>query len=200
MHRRRLLRLSGTALAAAVAGCGGDDAETDRPTDGGDATPAPTATSSEGSPTATPTPSPTVEPTPTQESTPTAAGTPDPDATATATPTSTATATATPQPTATPREAAAVVAVGDGGLSFAPDSVEVAVGERVVWMWESSNHNVRPSGTPSGSDFSGTPGGDGDYYDEGYEFAHTFEVAGEYDYYCALHRSAGMTGSVTVTE
>jgi plastocyanin len=67
-------------------------------------------------------------------------------------------------------------------------------------VWHSSNHNVRPSSTPGGSDFSGTPGSEGDLYDEGYEFSFTFETAGEYEYHCSAHRSAGMTGSVTVTE
>ncbi|MFC7193430.1 plastocyanin/azurin family copper-binding protein [Halosimplex aquaticum] len=74
------------------------------------------------------------------------------------------------------------------------------VGETVVWVWHSSGHNVRPESTPSGSDFSGTAGGDDRLYDEGHTLSHTFEVAGEYEYYCNPHRSAGMTGSFTVAE
>ena len=183
MERRRYLRLSGAALAAAVAGCGQGD---------GESTSSPTPTEAM----ATTEPLETSEPegTPTPESTPTA--TPDPDATPTETPTPTATATAS----ATPRQAAQVVDVADGALAFAPDSFEVSRGETVVWVWHSSGHNVVPDSTPSGSDFSGTPGGEGDRYDEGYEFSHTFEVAGEYEYYCNPHRSAGMVGSFTVTE
>ncbi|PSP67949.1 hypothetical protein BRC79_06095 [Halobacteriales archaeon QH_8_67_27] len=92
------------------------------------------------------------------------------------------------------------VDVADGALAFAPDSFEVSAGDTVVWVWHSSGHNVVPDSTPSGSEFSGTPGGSGDRYDEGYEFSRTFEVAGEYEYYCSPHRSAGMVGSFTVTE
>jgi plastocyanin len=192
MERRRYLRLSGAALAAAVAGCGqGDEAETDQPPDDG----------SDGESTASPTPTPepdtgtpTQSPTSTPDATPTT--TPDPDAT----PTETSTPTATPTPSPTPRQAAQVVDVADGALAFAPDSFEVSAGDTVVWVWHSSGHNVVPDSTPSGSEFSGTPGGSGDRYDEGYEFSRTFEVAGEYEYYCSPHRSAGMVGSFTVTE
>ncbi|ELZ29695.1 halocyanin-like protein [Halosimplex carlsbadense 2-9-1] len=190
MNRRRLLRLSGTALAAAVAGCGGDGAETDQP-DGGDATP-------------TASPTPTDEPatdTPTPEATPTASPTPtDSAATPTGTPTASPTPIETPTPTATPRQAARVVAVADGELAFAPSAFEISTGETVVWVWHSNGHNVRPETTPSGSDFSGTAGDDGDRYDEGHELSFTFETPGEYAYYCSPHRSAGMTGSFTVTE
>ncbi|QLH81066.1 plastocyanin/azurin family copper-binding protein [Halosimplex pelagicum] len=196
MDLRRLLRLSGTALAAAVAGCGGDGDETDAedPRTDGDATPSPTPTDEPA--TDTPTASPTA--TPTEEPTPTA--TPDSAATPTGTPTASPTPTATPMPTATPRQAAQVVAVADGELAFAPDSFEISTGETVVWVWYSNGHNVRPETTPSGSDFSGTAGGDGDLYDEGHELSVTFETAGEYEYYCAPHQGVGMTGSFTVTE
>jgi len=193
MNRRHLLQLSAGALASAVAGCG-QGADTDQPADGGDATPtaSPTETPADGG--ETPTASPTAEPTSTAEPTPTA--TPDPDAT----PTQTPTPTATPTPSPTPRDVAQVVKVGDSALSFAPDAFEISTGETVVWVWHSSGHNVRPESTPSGSDFSGTPGGDGELYDEGHEFSFTFETPGEYEYYCNPHRSAGMTGSFTVTE
>ncbi|WP_135366017.1 cupredoxin domain-containing protein [Halosimplex halophilum] len=194
MDRRSLLRLGGTALAAAVAGCGGDDdTETD---DGsgtdGDATPteSPTPTETPGTDTLTPSP--------TAEATPTATPTDTPDSAGT--PTASPTPTETPTPTATPRQAAQVVAVADGGLSFSPETFEIATGETVVWVWHSSGHNVRPATTPSGSAFSGTAGGDGDLYDEGHELSFTFETPGEYEYYCSPHRTAGMTGSFTVTE
>ncbi|WP_436929994.1 cupredoxin domain-containing protein [Halosimplex halobium] len=197
MDRRSLLRLAGTALAAAVAGCGGDDGtETDGSGTDGDATPTESPTPTETPGTDTPSPSPTAEATPT--GTPT--DTPDSAATPTVTPTASPTPTETPTPTATPRQAAQVVAVADGGLSFSPETFEIATGETVVWVWYSSGHNVRPATTPGGSEFSGTAGGDGDLYDEGHELSFTFETPGEYEYYCSPHRSAGMTGSFTVTE
>ncbi|WP_123538071.1 plastocyanin/azurin family copper-binding protein [Halosimplex salinum] len=193
MDRRRFLRLSGVGLAAAAAGCGQDDGEdTAAPGDdgGGDGeTPTPTATSTTvpaetTDPGATPTASPTA-PSGTGE-TPTPSPTPEP--------------TPSPTPTATPRQAAQVVAVADGALTFEPQVFEISTGDTVVWVWHSNGHNVRPSAIPRGSEFSGTPGDDGDLYEEGYEFSHTFEVAGEYEYYCNPHESAGMFGSFTVTE
>ncbi|WP_415379988.1 plastocyanin/azurin family copper-binding protein [Halosimplex sp. TS25] len=198
MNRRQLLRTGAAALATALAGCGeGDGTETDEPPDGADggSTPTATATPTDG-PVATDSPAETSapEPMPTEEST--TAGT----TTTAGTPTATATATASATPTATPRQAAQVVAVADGALAFDPDSFEIDVGETVTWVWHSNSHNVRPESTPSGSDFSGTAGDDGDLYDEGHTLSHTFEVAGEYEYYCGPHQGVGMTGSFTVTE
>lgn len=139
----------------------------------------------EGSPTATPTP----------EATPT-----DEPATATPTPTPTETATPTPTPTATPARADQVVDVADGDFRFAPDSFEIATGQTVLWVWQSSNHNIVPNSIPDGSDWGGTEGGADTTYERGHELASTFTTPGEYTYYCDPHRSAGMTGSFTVVE
>jgi hypothetical protein len=92
--RRRLLRTSGVALAAALAGCadqGADDGtttgETDTTTAAG-TTAAPTDTTA--TPTATPTETPTATPTETPTATPTETPTATPTETPTATPTTTA--------------------------------------------------------------------------------------------------------------
>ncbi|WP_436926319.1 plastocyanin/azurin family copper-binding protein [Halosimplex amylolyticum] len=173
MDRRRFLEVGAATLATAVAGCGlGTGAET--PTDG-----------DESSSTPTETPTPTATETPTETPTPTATETP--------------TDTPTPTPTVPP-QAAQVVAVADGNRTFDPQVFEISTGETVVWVWHSSGHNVRATARPRGSDFTGTPGGDDDLYDEGYTFSHTFEVAGDYEYHCYPHRNVGMTGSFTVTE
>ncbi|MFC7019286.1 MULTISPECIES: plastocyanin/azurin family copper-binding protein [Haloarcula] len=135
---------------------------------------------------------PTEEPTPTETATATA--------TATATPTRTATpTTTTATPTQTATEAAQRVAVGPGDFVFDPETFSVPAGSTVLWEWASSNHNVKPSSTPDGSDWTGTPG-DGQTFDTGHTYAYTFEVPGEYAYFCRPHRSVGMTGSFTVTE
>ncbi|WP_346430010.1 plastocyanin/azurin family copper-binding protein [Haloarcula regularis] len=42
--------------------------------------------------------------------------------------------------------------------------------------------------------------GDSQIFDTGHTYAYTFEVPGEYAYFCRPHRSLGMTGSFTVTE
>lgn len=176
MRRRAILRQGAIFVAAGLAGCAGGGGET------------PTATVPEPTDTPTPTPdamtaSPTSSPTPAE------------------TPTDTATATATATPTATPiptESADQKVEVGPGTLRFKPASFEIPTGGTVRWVWESGGHNVRPSDTPNGAEWSGTPGGDGTTYDAGHTYTYSFEVAGTYDYYCAPHRSAGMTGTFTV--
>ncbi|MBX0287860.1 plastocyanin/azurin family copper-binding protein [Haloarcula salinisoli] len=117
--------------------------------------------------------------------------TPTAESTGTQAQTSTATSTATP-------EAAQVVAVATDGFSFSPASFEIAAGETVRWEWAAGGHNVKPDTTPEGSDWSGTAGSD--LYSSGHTYSYTFEVAGEYSYYCQPHRGSGMTGSFIVTE
>ncbi|MDS0278556.1 plastocyanin/azurin family copper-binding protein [Halomicroarcula sp. S1AR25-4] len=170
--RRRFLAALAAGVTGSLAGCGGD---------GGGETPQSTATATDTTTaTATPTATETATPTPTQ----------------TATPTDTPTATET----ATPVDAAQRVLVGPGDFVFDPETFAVPVGSTVRWEWRSSNHNVKPATTPDGSDWTGTPGDAGQTFDTGYTYTYTFETAGEYEYYCAPHRSVGMTGSFTVTE
>ncbi|MBX0324063.1 halocyanin [Halomicroarcula sp. F13] len=168
--RRRFLAALAAGVTGALAGCGGD---------GGGETPQQTATETTTA-TDTPTPSPTDTSTPTE----------------TATPTDSPTATGT----ATPADAAQRVLVGPGDFVFDPETFAVPVGSTVRWEWRSSNHNVKPATTPSGSDWTGTPGDGGRTFEKGHTYTYTFETAGEYEYYCAPHRSVGMTGSFAVTE
>jgi plastocyanin len=107
---------------------------------------------------------------------------------------------ATETDTAMDAEADQTVAVGADGFNFSPETFEISVGDTVTWEWEGGGHNVRPDDIPSESDWSGTEGGDGDTYGSGHTHSHTFEVAGDYSYYCAPHQGSGMTGSFTVTE
>ncbi|WP_415379986.1 plastocyanin/azurin family copper-binding protein [Halosimplex sp. TS25] len=175
MDRRRFLQVGAATLATAVAGCGLRTGSETPPEEG------------HSSPTQTPrdtaTPGPTESATP--EPTPTPTATPEP----------------TPTPTATvPPEAAQVIAVAEGERTFDPQVFEIDAGETVAWVWHNSGHNVRATARPRGSDFTGTPGEDEDLYGEGYTFSHTFDVAGEYEYYCYPHRSIDMAGSFTVVE
>ena len=195
MDRRTLLRTGAAALAAGLAGCGGGDATDTSP---GTETSPGTATSAE---TATGSPEPTAEPSPTATAEPTETATAEPSPTATTTAESSPDPTATGTATATPRQAAQTVEVApDGQLAFGPESFEIAAGETVVWVWRAGSHNVRPSAMPDGAEWSGTAGGDGETYGESHTHSHTFEVAGEYEYYCAPHRGLDMVGSFTVTE
>ena len=181
--RRRYLALA-TVGSAALAGCAGDE---ERP----NGTSTPSSTPADNG-----TPRPTTESrTATDTDTrgePTDGSGPDGTPTETETPTDTETSTAT-------EPAGQDVVVGPNGLLvFQPDEFTISAGATVTWEWDSDGHNVRPSSTPGGSDWSGTPGGDGTTYNEGYVHEYTFTTTGTYEYYCAPHRSAGMTGSFTV--
>ena len=205
--RRRYLALA-TVGSAALAGCAGDEerpngTSTDRPektpssTPADNGTPRPTKESRTATDTDTrgePTDGSGPDGTPTEEGAPTNTGTD----TATETDTETETPTDTETPTATEPAGQDVVVGPNGLLVFQPDEFIISAGATVTWEWDSDGHNVRPSSTPGGSDWSGTPGGDGTTYDEGYVHEHTFTTTGTYEYYCAPHRSAGMTGSFTV--
>lgn len=83
-------------------------------------------------------------------------------------------------------------------LVFEPAELTVTVGEEVTWVWKSDTHNIVPSSQPDGANWGGTEGGADTLYDTGHEYSYTFETAGTYEYYCAPHRSAGMTGTVVV--
>lgn len=124
----------------------------------------------------------------------------EPEPTVTDSPTPSPTATATDTPTASPTDGVAQeVTVGPGGdFRFAPSGFEIAVGDTVRWQWDSAGHNVRPNAMPDGADWPGTEGGDSTTFSAGHTYSYTFEVAGSYEYYCAPHRSAGMTGTFTV--
>jgi len=171
MNRRRLLRVGASAFATVLAGCTGDD-------DGA----ATTDDESSGSGIY--------------------GGGGGDETTATETGTATTTeagATTTETTTESGAADATVVAVGgDGQSRFDPETVTVAVGETVRWEWAAGGHNVRPESQPADADWSGTPGGDGETYGEGYTYEFTFEVPGRYEYYCAPHRSFGMVGTVVV--
>lgn len=172
MDRRTYVRAVAALGGVGVAGCSGSPTDTE-PGTGTDGTP----TRSEGG-------------TATDETTESPTGT--------GTPTPTESATDTPTPTPRP-EVAAEVAVGpDARFRFDPDSVEVAVGETVRWVWASRGHNVKPEDIPAESDWTGTAGDRGTTYRSGHVHTHAFEVAGTYDYVCVPHRTSGMVGTVVV--
>ncbi len=185
--RRRLLREAGAALAVALgAGC------LSNPWEPGGSTPAP-ATEDGGTPTTGGTAEQGTDQTGGDGAT-TASETGGSDG-----PTATPSATATPTPVPPEqKEPDQVVEVAPDGFMFAPETFEVGVGDTVHWVWRDSGHNVRVRTKPDGSDWTGTPGGPSDTYDEGYLHAHTFTVAGEYEFFCAPHQSLGLEGSLTV--
>lgn len=96
-------------------------------------------------------------------------------------------------------EETVTVAVGpDGDFVFDPARVWVDPGTTVAFVWESDTHNVVVSDGPQESDWVGSPNAPRETHDAGYEYSHTFDVEGTYDYYCDPHRGAGMVGAVLV--
>ncbi|MFH5798529.1 plastocyanin/azurin family copper-binding protein [Haladaptatus sp. CMAA 1911] len=90
------------------------------------------------------------------------------------------------------------VIVGPGGdLTFDPDKLTVTPGTTVKFVWKSDGHNVVPESQPEGAGWEGT-GSASELFDTGYTYSHTFSTAGEYAYHCSPHKSAGMTGTITV--
>jgi plastocyanin len=90
------------------------------------------------------------------------------------------------------------VHVGQTAMSYTPNSLSIATGDTVNWIWHGTGtyppyHSVT-AGTPS----LPTP----NVFDSGlhraqYAFSHTFTTAGNYPYFCQAHTTM-MTGSVTV--
>ncbi|MFC4549421.1 MULTISPECIES: plastocyanin/azurin family copper-binding protein [Halorussus] len=93
------------------------------------------------------------------------------------------------------------VVVGPGGsLKFEPADLTIAPGTTVKWTWESDNHNVVPESVPDGASWEGTKGAPSKTYNTGHTYTHTFDSTGTYEYFCQPHKTAGMTGSITVQE
>ena len=93
------------------------------------------------------------------------------------------------------------VVVGPGGsLVYDPETVYVKPGDTVNFVWESDGHNIVVESQPDDANWEGTEGGAGDLYDTDHEYSHTFETKGEYQYFCAPHKGAGMVGTVVVNE
>ncbi|PSP84625.1 halocyanin [Halobacteriales archaeon QS_1_68_17] len=106
--------------------------------------------------------------------------------------------------------------VGMSHQRFLPATYEVAPGTTVVWKNTGSRpHTVTAydSGTPDGVAFFASGGydteqaarqawrtGSGGGLDGGETYEHTFEVPGEYQYFCIPHEPGGMVGTIVVAE
>jgi plastocyanin len=106
--------------------------------------------------------------------------------------------------------------VGMSSNAFLPARYEAAVGDTVVWGNTSARaHTITAvqSELPEGAAYFASGGFDSqsaatDGWQSGLEggvspdgtYEHTFEVAGEFPYYCIPHIAAGMKGTVIVSE
>lgn len=89
-----------------------------------------------------------------------------------------------------------VVVGPNGSFTFDPDSLTVSPGTEVLFVWDSGGHNLDVDSQPDGASWEGV----GETQSSGFEHSHTFDTAGEYEYYCSPHQSQGMNGSITVEE
>jgi plastocyanin len=90
-----------------------------------------------------------------------------------------------------------------GSLTFAPNSVNISVGDTVRWTWAGNAHSVT-SGQPCMIDSQFCSPNDmncpaGTLSNVGTVYMHTFNQPGTYSYFCALHCNFGMTGTVNVS-
>jgi plastocyanin len=104
--------------------------------------------------------------------------------------------------------------VGMSSTAFLPAEIEVSVGETVVW----DNTSARPhtvtayeSGIPDGAAYFASGGFDSEEaaremwwndmagaIESGRTYSHTFEVPGEYTYFCVPHEKGQMVGTINV--
>jgi plastocyanin len=95
------------------------------------------------------------------------------------------------------------VTVGEGGaLVFTPAKLTIHVEDTVRWVWGSGGHSV-VSGTNGNADNrfcspSDTGCDNPPLSNMGATYEHTFTQAGTFPYYCSVHFSLGMTGTITV--
>lgn len=90
-------------------------------------------------------------------------------------------------------------------LKYVPEQLTVSVGDTVTWRTvgpipHTSTCDPSLAANPAQSvalPQGAEPWNSGDVGD-GQEFSHTFEVPGDYTYFCIPHEAAGMIGSVTV--
>ena len=70
--------------------------------------------------------------------------------------------------------------------AFAPDSVTIKAGTKVIWKWTGTNpHSIQLSGTTSPEQASGT-------------YERTFDQTGSsFNYQCGVHKDA-MTGKIVI--
>jgi plastocyanin len=84
--------------------------------------------------------------------------------------------------------------------AFSPNSIEVTVGQTVVWTNDDSAFHTVTSGTAgiadAGKEFDSGLTGPTALTSEGKTFEHTFDRIGDYPYFCTLHPA--MVGTVIV--
>lgn len=90
------------------------------------------------------------------------------------------------------------VVVGPGmDFVFEPGTAEpltIQAGTTVRFVWDTGAHNIHVDSQPADANWAGHE----EVEEEGFVHEHTFDVPGEYHYWCFPHRSMGMVGDIVV--
>lgn len=81
-----------------------------------------------------------------------------------------------------------------GNNFFEPENLSIVKGQTVVWLNQTEMQHTSTSGIKCSPDKKW----DSEYLLKGETYSHTFNEAGEFQYYCIPHCLAGMTGIITV--
>ncbi|RPH74749.1 T9SS C-terminal target domain-containing protein [bacterium] len=87
-------------------------------------------------------------------------------------------------------------AVTVSDFTFSPATLEIQVGDTVIWTNTLGSHNV--NGTQE--TYSGNPASFGNDIGTGWTYSFVFTEPGTYDYQCDPHVAMGMTGEIIVNE
>lgn len=94
--------------------------------------------------------------------------------------------------------AVANIQVGSGLSNvFVPATTNISMGDQVIWTWGGNFHSTT-SGTTSGT--TAFPDGlwDSGVANAPHAFTNTFNSTGTFPFYCSVHFSSGMKGSIVV--
>jgi len=95
------------------------------------------------------------------------------------------------------------VLVGQGGLRYTPDTLDIRAGDTVRWLFVNAGHNVvsgplaRPDGrfcSPSDTLCQNNP----PTSSAGVIYEHIFSDPGSYPYFCSVHVGGNMRGDIFV--
>ena len=87
------------------------------------------------------------------------------------------------------------------GLSFSPSNLTIEQGDTVTWTNAGGFHNVEANdGSFRCAEGCDGDGGNGDPSSSGWSASVVFDTVGTVDYFCVVHRGAGMTGRIVVQE
>jgi len=99
--------------------------------------------------------------------------------------------------------ATATINVGLGGSMFSPQNSTINVGDSVQFVWSAGSHTVTTAALcPAAGTTTSLGVGPFDFPFSGPSATQTvgpFTSAGVYNFYCKIHCSIGMTGTITVS-